>query len=315
MIDSKNKQIRINHFIAFGIFVFSVFVSTAQVQMKKNANGLLFIENGDSILLYRNNQESKDGKYTRTNYIHPLWAPDGTVLTEDFPADHLHHRGIFWAWHQIVVDGKNICDGWELKDFNQKINDLQFRPLKDGSAELKTEVSWESPNLKNESGQVVPLIQEKTEIVIHPATKNYRRIDFKISLLALVENLSIGGSADVKGYSGFSVRVKLPSDVLFRGQGGIVNPLNTAVASPGYIDVAGGMLREGKTGGVVIVDSPENPDYPQFWILRAKNSMQNAAWPGNRLVPVSNKEPLVLKYSLLVYVGEMKSKTIEEMLK
>lgn len=303
-----------NRLAVFFVFLCSFFTTVGQIQMRKSANGLLFTENGDSILVYRNKPTSIDGKLTRTNYIHPLWAPDGTILTEDFPADHLHHRGIFWAWHQIVVDGKNICDGWELKDFSQKFNDLQFRSLKNGCAELKTEVEWESPNLKNELGELTPMMREKTKIIIHPVVKNYRKIDFEISLLALVENLSIGGSADEKGYSGFSVRVKLPEDVIFKGVVGYVSPQNTAVSSPGYIDVSGGMLKNEKPGGVVIIDYPENPGYPQPWILRAKNSMQNAAWPGNRLVPVSTNEPLVLKYSLLVYSGEMKSKTIQKLI-
>lgn len=303
-----------NRFIVLIVFLFSVFATTGQVQMKKTAAGILFTENGDSILVYRNKPTSIDGKFTRTNYIHPLWAPDGTVLTEDFPADHLHHRGIFWAWHQIAIGGKNICDGWELKDFSQKINEIQFRSLKDGAAELKTEVTWESSNYKTEEGQIIPLIQEKTTIVIQPATKNYRKIDFEISLLALIENLSIGGSADEKGYSGFSVRVKLPDDVIFSGSNGVVIPENTAVESPGYINISGGILKKGRRGGVIIIDSPENPDFPQPWILRAKNSMQNAAWPGNRLVQVSAKQPLVLKYSLLVYSGEMKSKTIQKLI-
>ena len=296
------------------VFIFSMFTSTAQVQMKKTVNGLLFIENSDSVLLYRNKPVSINGKFTRTHYIHPLWAPDGTVLTEDFPTDHLHHRGVFWAWHQVVVDGKNICDGWELKDFSQKINDLQFRSLKNGCAELKTEVEWESPNLKNEQGELVPMVQEKTKIIIYPAIKNYRKIDFEISLLALVENLSIGGSADEKGYSGFSVRIKLPEDVIFKGVAGEVSPQNTAVVSPGYIDISGRMLKNGEPGGVVILDHHENPGFPQPWILRAKSSMQNAAWPGNQLVQISTKEPLVLKYSLLVYSGEMKSKTIQKLI-
>jgi len=183
----------------FVVFVISIFSSPAQVQMKKNSNGLLFTEKGDSILLYRNKPVSIDGKFTRTHYIHPLWAPDGNVLTEDFPPDHLHHRGVFWAWHWVVVDGKNICDGWELKDFGQKINDLQFRSLKDECAELKTEVEWESPKLKNELGELTLMIREKTKTIIHPEVKNYRKIDFEISLQALVENFSIGGSADEKG--------------------------------------------------------------------------------------------------------------------
>jgi hypothetical protein len=91
-------------------------------------------------------------------------------------------------------------------------------------------------------------------------------------------------------------------------------PQNTAVGSPGFIDITGGMLKNGKQGGVVIIDYPDNPGYPQSWILRSKSSMQNAAWPGNQLVSISTKEPLVLKYSVLVYSGEMKSKTIQKLL-
>jgi hypothetical protein len=38
--------------------------------------------------------------------------------------------------------------------------------------------------------------------------------------------------------------------------------------------------------------------------------MQNAAWPGNTLLTLSTKEPLVLKYSLLVYSGNLSAKKI-----
>src|SRR5450756_1344739 len=34
----------------------------------------------------------------RSSYLHPVYAPDGTLLTDDFNKDHPHHRGIFWAW-------------------------------------------------------------------------------------------------------------------------------------------------------------------------------------------------------------------------
>ncbi len=30
----------------------------------------------------------------RSTYLHPVHAPDGTVLTDDFNPDHRHHRGI-----------------------------------------------------------------------------------------------------------------------------------------------------------------------------------------------------------------------------
>jgi len=106
----------------------------------------------------------------------------------------------------------------------------------------------------------------------------------------------------------------LSKDLIFKRVVGNITPQNTAVESPGYIDISGGMLKNWKPGGVVILDSSENPGYPQPWILRSKNSMQNAAWPGNKLVSVSTKQPLVLKYSLLVYSGEMKSKNIQKLI-
>src|SRR5688572_12125229 len=32
--------------------------------------------------------------FTRSGYIHPVHAPNGAVVTDDFPADHLHQRGV-----------------------------------------------------------------------------------------------------------------------------------------------------------------------------------------------------------------------------
>ena len=281
----------------------------AQLKMTKQAEGLLITEKGKKVLFYQVKPRSQDGKFERCNYIHPLWGIDGFILTEDFPADHLHHRGIFWAWHQVWIGGKRIGDPWEIKDFSQEVVNTEFSNQKGGSGLLTTEVVWKSP-LWTKDGVQKPYLKENSEIRIHPAKGNSRRIDFTINLLALENNLTIGGSQDVKGYSGFSVRVKLPEDVVFSGKDGIVKPQNEAVASPGFINFSGSMTGGGKKAGVCIVDHPENPGYPQKWILRAKNSMQNAAWPGNTTVPVPTDKPLQLKYSLIVYLGEFPDKMV-----
>jgi len=301
---------KINHFFSLLLLcalLFQISVN-AQVTMKKGDGGILFTEEGEKIFFYQSEPKNIDGKYERTNYIHPLWGMDGEVLTEDFPADHLHHRGIFWAWHQVWIDGKRIGDPWELKNFEQNVSQIEFF-VRDDAGILKTEVEWKS-NQWIKLGKKAPYLQENTKITIHPENRNYRRIDFEISLLALEENLSIGGSEDEKGYSGFSVRLKLPEDVEFSGPEGEVKPQTTAVISDGFINISGSMGNGGKNAGVVIVDHPENPGYPQPWILRAKNSMQNAAYPGNKTIQVSTTEPLVLKYSLIVYSGKMKTRKI-----
>jgi hypothetical protein len=285
----------------------------AQVEIQKQNGGFLFSEHGDNVMFYQKGNKNFEGKFSRCNYIHPLWGIDGAVLTEDFPADHLHHRGVFWAWHQIWIGGQRIGDGWEIKDFEQEVIDVDFSE-ESGTAVLKTEVNWQS-NLWKKQGEKVPYLTEKATISVHPKTGDYRKIDFEISLLALEENLSIGGSEDVKGYSGFSVRMVLPEDVKFAGKGGVVKPQNEAVRSPGYIDISGSVGKNNGKGGIVIVDDPQNPGYPQPWILRKQKSMQNAAFPGNGTFPISAQTPLILKYSLIVYSGEMSAEKIEKIVK
>jgi hypothetical protein len=285
----------------------------AQVTMKKEDGGILLLENGKKVLFYQSEPKNQKGQYERRHYIHPLWAPGGAALTEDFPADHLHHRGVFWAWHQVWIGDKRIGDPWEIKGFEQRISDLEFMTSQDGSGILKTQVEWKSPEWKKD-GRMVPYIIEESVITISPRFRNVHRIDFEISLLAQAENLRIGGSEDEKGYSGFSVRMVLPDDVTFSGPQGQVVPQITAVSSPGYVNVSGSMGKGGKKAGIVIADHPDNPGYPQPWILRVKNSMQNAAFPGSGTVPVSTTEPLVLKYSLLVYSGKLNDRRIRRML-
>lgn len=280
----------------------------AQVAMQKEEGGLLFLENGEKVLFYQAEPKSFEGKYERRHYIHPLWGVDGEVLTEDFPIDHLHHRGIFWAWHQILIDNKSVADGWELKNFQQKVTDIEFR-LQKGIGYLNVTVDWISPLWMQGSA---PYLQEKTAITIYPKSGNYRRFDFEIKLKALTDRFSIGGSDDEKGYSGFSIRLKLPADVGFTGENGLVEPTNAALVAGNSMKIGGSFLNEGKKGGVVILSNPQNPAPSDSWIIRKKASMQNAAYPGRKPVAIPVDQPLVLKYSLLVFQGEMNEKQIKK---
>ena len=83
----------------------------------KSNEGYLFSEGDRRIMFYQVEPRSLEGKYERCNYVHPLYGLDGQVLTEDFPKDHPHHRGIFWAWHQLLIGDKHISDNWGLNNF------------------------------------------------------------------------------------------------------------------------------------------------------------------------------------------------------
>lgn len=293
------------------VLIFLSFSGIAQINMIVKQGGFLFMEGKDSIFFYQKSPKDKNGEFSRCNYLHPFYGVDGARLTEDFPADHLHHRGIFWAWHQILIDGRQVSDGWGLKDFQQKVTGFEFR-LQKGEGVLNTTVEWKSSLWKNGKEAY---IKESTKITLFPKTGNYRRVDFEIQLKALADRLSIGGSNDEKGYGGFSARLKLPADVVFSGMNGPVEPQNTAIAGGKFINISGSFLNENKPGGVAIAASESNPEPNKSWILRKSASMQNAAYPGQTPVAIPFDKPLVLKYSLIVYQDEMTTKQIKRALK
>ncbi len=51
--------------------------------------------------------------YNRSAFIHPLWSPAGSVLTNIHPSDHYHHVGIWMPWTKTKFEGKEV-DFWNL---------------------------------------------------------------------------------------------------------------------------------------------------------------------------------------------------------
>lgn len=295
-------------FFVFPLFAFS------QIEMLPGNEGILFTENGKEVIYYQIEPKSKDGNYSRCNYFHPVWGLNGEIITEDFPPDHLHHRGIFWAWHQVLVDGKSAGNLWELSGIEQEITEVEFAAQPSGAGIFKTEVLW-NPTQGHNHGIFGPIIKEKTTVTIHPLKGNFRRIDFEISLLALKENVRLGGSNDEKGYGGFSARMKLPEDVVFNGPKGVVEPIVNQVESPGWVNISGSSVDFKGRYGIVILDHPANNGYPQPWILRKQKSMQNIVFPGRTPLNIPTVKPLVLRYTMLVHNGKLKPGTIRKLSK
>ncbi|MEN3324715.1 DUF6807 family protein [Mariniflexile soesokkakense] len=277
--------------------------STIEVVIKPDM--VSFVEGTDSILNYQVAEKSLNDTYKRTNYIHPLYTLDSEVLTEDFPEDHPHHRGIFWAWHQLYIGAKRMGDGWEIENFTWDVTSVKELKQLDNSKAIEAEVLWKSNQWLDTHGNEKPMVKETTTIKVYPKEKNYRQIDIEISILALEEDMRIGGSEDAKGYGGFSPRIKLTDDIIFTSSKGQVTPTNLPVKADSWMDISGSLGKEGKQAGLSILCHPKNPEPSNQWILRAKRSMQNAVfpYPGATPIPLSNIQPTILRYRLIIHEG------------
>ena len=68
---------------------------------------MTIIENGNPVLSYNYGMQLPKGvqeRYRRASYIHPIYDIKGNILTDDFPDDHYHHRGLSWMWPKIFID-------------------------------------------------------------------------------------------------------------------------------------------------------------------------------------------------------------------
>jgi hypothetical protein len=265
---------------------------------RESDQGIELAENGKPVFFYQRKPKSLTGEYICNNYIHPLFNLNGDVLTEEFPPDHPYHRGIFWTWHQIFVDTNNIGDGWINDGISQDVVKIQTEKYKT-EAHFNLEVLWKSSSYPDGK----PFMNEQTSIIVHQPESDVRKIDFKITLKALVDGLQIGGSADEKGYGGFCVRLKIPDDLIFTSENGPVTPRELQIESGPWMDFSGGFGNNAGVSGLTILCHPDTPNYPEPWILRQKGSMQNIVFPGQNRVNIPMDKPTVLRYRIIIHNG------------
>ena len=261
-----------------------------------NEQGIELRENGQQVYFYQKLPKSPNGKNIFNNYLHPLMSINGDTLTEEFPKDHLHHRGIFWAWHQIYVDNKPIADGWEMDNLETEVVNIETS-TDNNLGRLSIEAVWKSKLFKDNK----PFVEEHTSITVHQLANDMRKIDFKISLKALVASVEIGGSDDEKGYGGLSVRMKLLDDLIFTSANGPVKAQTLQLDAGGWMNFTASFGEKKETSGITIFCHPTTPNYPAPWILRSKTSMQNIVFPGRERVTIPTNEAIVLRYRLIVH--------------
>ncbi|PTN09195.1 methane monooxygenase PmoA-like [Mangrovibacterium marinum] len=290
------------------ILLFSVSQLSAQISLKKELGGIWITDAGQNIAFYQKEPMSLNATEKRNNFLHPVMLPDGTTVTENIPDDHPHHRGIFWAWHQIFIGDQQVSDGWDLKNFMVDVKSIEFQRTPNGDGLLKTGSFWKSPLYKDGTEAY---LEETTTYTFHQKKGNYRLIHFKIRLVPLVEGLKLGGSNDEKGYGGFSARLKLPADVVLKSAEGTIKATNTAVQAGNYVIVSGSMAKNGNgPGGVMLYADPNNPLNSQSWILRDKDSMQNAVFPGRYPIALEKDVPLELNYTIVLFTGKLKERYV-----
>lgn len=71
------------------------------LQLVQTADYLRILHNNQPVLDYRLTSGMPSDlpeHYVRTGFFHPIWSPNGQVVTDDYPVGYAHQHGLFTAW-------------------------------------------------------------------------------------------------------------------------------------------------------------------------------------------------------------------------
>ena len=123
----------------------------------------------------------------RSNYIYPLYGFHGEPLTNDYPADHLHHRSLWWSWCEVRHHDK-IGDLWavcKIRAYPVKIAKMEAG---DDEAVLQAVNAWrydDDPPRGERNGHDSRFQDNRR------AGARRRTVDVEVRLEALVDGLQL----------------------------------------------------------------------------------------------------------------------------
>lgn len=259
--------------------------------------GVTITDSDQPVLFYRTRPARPSTEPGRLNYVHPLHAPDGTILTEDAAADFPEQRGLFWAWRQVRLGERTVADGWGMNGLTYVVKQTRFGGDggETGAALLTVELDW----VVSSGPELVFVAHETTRVHVLPLKAGARRIEFDTAITPLVDGLSLGGSDDAKGYGGFAMRLVAAGGLAFASDGKPVQPAATPVTAGSAM----GFSWPGQPGlgqwSVGLSCKVDGRPISQ-WILRREASMQNCVWPGRAPVALVKGRPLRLQSTLVI---------------
>lgn len=224
----------------------------------------------------------------RSDYIHPLYGPDGEVLTKDWSVDHPHHRGIYWAWPEVYHHGERGDLHALQRVFARPTGGLRTSVARD-YAQIEAENLWKWEDR-------VPIVRERAIIRAYRSGEQGRCVDLTFRFTALEDDVFLARVP----YGGMNIRLSPVKDYE------VVLHTDPPGAEPrrAWADSVG--VRAGGKGplGMAIFQKTTNPHYPGEWVNYDGLPWLQPAFPtqvsGDRYA-LKKEQPLLLEYRLWIH--------------
>jgi hypothetical protein len=291
------------------------------IKILKRHKDLSIIADEKPVLNYRFETtfppEGVDPLYKRSGYIHPLWSPEGKILTCIQPADHYHHYGIWGPWTLTHIDDREV-DFWNLAKGQGTVKFAGFLSETEGDVFSGFKVLQQHIDF-GAAGEDQIAMNEILDVRVWNITEKAWIIDYTTTLNTPLPN---GIMLDAYRYGG---------GIGFRSTEKWHKDNSTVLTSEGKdrTEADGSLARwcilEGESdagkgrSGILILSHPSNRMHPEpmrVWPANTNNGRGDLFF---EFCPIRHKEwklepgnDYTLKYRMIVFDGEMKAETAEK---
>ncbi len=238
-------------------------------------------------------------KYSRGDYISRLYGPNGELLTDDYPADHPHHRAVGWSW-PVTRWGDEVRDIWAVVGVWARPVAMRRADSGPVVAVIEAESVWKW-------GDRDPIVREEVAICAFRQHAGNRFVDVEVRLTALADAVAIGGRPKA-GYGGFGMRAAPVEQQKILAH---ADPVGASTRRA-WLDYSGLFAGGKQRNGVAILESIGNPAYPSDLHQYPNINYVMPAFPGPREVPLSKETPLVLRHRLWIHAGDADEATLAD---
>lgn len=227
----------------------------------------------------------------RSSYVHPVYGLDGEVLTDDFPKDHYHHRGLFWGWPHVTISGQEH-DLWALRGIEQRFERWLAREADAKAATLGVENGWFVGDRK--------VMREQVWLRAAPSGKDERVLDVELAWTPVNDAITLRG-APAKSYGGLTLRFAPRTNTVITTPLGQGDKDLTVTRLP-WADLSARFAGREQPSGAAIFIAPDHPDFPPEWLTRHYGVLC-VGWPGVKPQTFQPGQTIRCRYRVWIHRG------------
>lgn len=253
-----------------------------------------------------------DTAYRRSGFIHPLWSPQGAILTSIQPKDHYHHYGFWNPWTYTLFEGKEF-DFWNLARKQGTVQFNSFASVVEGPVFGSFKALQDHVIYPDSAPRTI--MNETWDVRVYNIPAGYFLWDFTSTL-----NLAVESPLTIKEYRYAGLGMRATPEWTNTNSHALTSEGKTRADADG--SVARWCFINGETAkgmaGILFMSYPANYNHPEpirMWPADANNGRgdvffnfcptKNTDWvlnPGN---------DYTLKYRMLVFEGEISREAAE----